>query len=155
MVDPTTIEWHWSTFGDLRPNELYEIVRARIEVFVIEQRCLYQDCDGVDLVSHHLWMNGPDGHLGAYLRVVPPGVKFVEPSLGRVITAASVRGTGAGRALMAEAVRRMDAMYPGQPIRISAQRYLLQFYNDFGFEATDLHYLEDNIPHTEMVRPAR
>jgi ElaA protein len=153
--EPTVIAWHWAAFDELTPRQLYDIIRARIDVFVIEQQCAYQDCDGVDLVAHHLWATDPDGQVGAYLRVVPPGVKYAEPSIGRVITSRSVRGTGMGRALIAEGVRRTEALYPGLGIRIAAQRYLLRFYGDFGFVSTGYDFLEDNIPHTEMLRSAR
>jgi len=155
MSESEGIQWHWSTFDALTPAQLYDILRARSQVFVVEQQCSYQDCDGADLLSHHLWMNGPDGHVGAYVRVVPPGGKYEEPSIGRVITAASVRGTGVGKALMVEAIRRTEQLYPGRPIRIGAQQYLLRFYNGFGFESTGYDYLEDDILHIEMLRPSK
>lgn len=147
-------EWRWSHFSCLSPADLYEILAARNAVFVVEQACAFQDCDGVDRVSHHLWTRGIDGTVVAYLRVVPPGALYNEPSIGRIITAQSARGIGLGRLLVAEGIRRTEALYGGVPIRIGAQRYLLHFYGSFGFEPTGFDYDEDGIPHSEMVRRA-
>jgi ElaA protein len=94
------------------------------------------------------------GPLVAYCRIVPPGVKFPEPSIGRVLTTAGARRTGAGRELMREAVARIAALWPGKPIRIGAQRYLERFYGDFGFVKASEPYDEDGIVHIEMVRSA-
>ena len=94
------------------------------------------------------------GPLIAYARLVPPGLKFAEPSIGRVLTASRARRSGAGRELMREAVARVRAMWPGHPIRIGAQRYLERFYGEFGFVQVSEPYDEDGIPHIEMLRPA-
>jgi ElaA protein len=94
------------------------------------------------------------GVLQAYLRVVDPGVKYDEPSLGRVITSPETRGTGLGKALVVEGVSRCADSWPGRAIRISAQAHLDRFYAAFGFVRVGDDYLEDNIPHCEMVRPA-
>lgn len=146
--------WHWAHFRDLAGRELYEIIRARIAVFVVEQNCAFQDCDGVDRESYHLWAASGDGGVAAYLRVVPPGVLYREPSLGRIITAAGARGTGLGRLLVAEGIRRSEDLFGRQAIRIGAQRYLVGFYSQFGFELTGCDYVEDGIPHSEMLRSA-
>lgn len=143
--------WHCAHFDELSVTDLYDVLRARSAVFVVEQACPFQDCDNLDRFSHHLWTRR-GGEIAAYLRIVPPGVLYVEPSLGRVITAASARGTGLGRALMQEGIRRAEALYGAQPIRISAQRYLLRFYGELGFEPTGSEYDEDGIPHSEMLR---
>ncbi|MGI8548885.1 MAG: GNAT family N-acetyltransferase, partial [Gemmatimonadaceae bacterium] len=155
-IDATVISasqpvWRCTCFDELTVTELYDILRARSAVFVVEQACPYQDCDDLDRFSHHLWTRFR-GELAAYLRIVPPGVKYPEPSLGRIMTAAAVRGSGLGRALMREGIARCESLYGPQPIRIGAQRYLLRFYGDFGFEPTGLDYDEDGIPHAEMVR---
>ncbi|MGI8508371.1 MAG: GNAT family N-acetyltransferase [Gemmatimonadaceae bacterium] len=147
-------EWRCAFFDELSASELYDILRARSAVFVVEQTCPFQDCDNVDRVAHHLWTRR-DGEIAAYLRIVPPGALYLEPSLGRVITAANARGTGLGRALMHEGIRRAEDLYGAQPIRIGAQRYLLRFYGDLGFEPTGFDYDEDGIPHSEMVRAPR
>jgi ElaA protein len=127
-------------------------MELRTAVFIVEQKCFYQDADGVDRVSHHLWTRDSGGTMAAYLRVVPPSVKYEEPSLGRIITSSSARGTGLGRALVREGIERLERLYGRRTIRIGAQRYLLRFYEDLGFESTGLEYDEDDIPHTEMIR---
>ena len=144
--------WSWAHFSDLRPDDLYDIVALRIAVFIVEQRCPFQDCDGIDRESHHLWTRGSDGQMAAYLRVVPPGVKYEEPSLGRIVTSPAARRTGLGRAVVWEGIARAEQLYGHRPIRIGAQRYLLRFYEQLGFVSTGFDYDEDDIPHTEMLR---
>lgn len=145
---------HWSCahFDALGPGDLYDIMELRTAVFIVEQRCAYQDSDGIDRVSHHLWTRDADGKIAAYLRVVPPGAKYEEPSLGRIITSGSTRRTGLGRILVREGIARVEKMYGSRAIRIGAQRYLLRFYEEFGFVSTGFEYDEDDIPHTEMLR---
>ena len=149
------VSWQWSTYEDLSRDDLYAVLALRQEVFIIEQQCIYPDLDGIDLHAFHLmgWAE-PEGkrQLLAYLRCVHPGVKYAELSLGRVLTAPAARGTGIGRAMMAEALRQTERVYPGQPIRISAQLYLEKFYGGFGFVSTSAPYDEDGIPHVEMLR---
>ncbi len=144
--------WSFAHFDDLRPRDLYDIVGIRNAVFIVEQRCPYLDCDGIDTVSHHLWTRDEGGDLAAYLRVIPPGVAYPEASLGRIVTSPKARRTGLGRLLMREGIRRIEEMYGRLPIRIGAQRYLLRFYGEFGFRSTGREYDEDGIPHTEMLR---
>ena len=156
------IAWHLSRFDDLTPRELHDIYRARLEVFVVEQKCPFQDVDGADPACWHLMGLSPsplgegrgEGQLVAYCRLVPPGTKFAEPSIGRVITLGGARGTGLGRELMREAIAHTDKLWPGKVLRIGAQRYLERFYGSFGFEAVGEPYDEDGIMHVEMVRPA-
>lgn len=150
----SAVEWRWAHFDALTAAELYAIVQARIAVFIVEQACPYRDADGVDRDSYHLWTLGPGGDVVAYLRVVPPGAKYTEPSLGRILTLGAGRGTGLGRELVAEGIRGVEALYGAVPIRIGAQRYLLGFYESFGFARTGYEYDEDGIPHSEMLRPA-
>ena len=104
-------------------------------------------------MSHHLWTRDQNGEIAAYLRVVPPGIKYAEPSLGRISTSASARGTGLGRAIVLEGIARVAKLYGPSAIRIGAQRYLLRFYEQLGFVSTGYEYDEDDIPHTEMLRP--
>lgn len=146
------IEWNWAHFSELSPRDLYDILALRTSVFIVEQRCAYQDPDGIDPLAHHLWTRGADGAVAAYLRVVPPSIKYAEPSLGRIVTAASARRSGLGRAVVSEGIARVEKLYGRLPIRIGAQRYLLTFYQDFGFVSTGYDYDEDDIPHTEMLR---
>ncbi|HSU95887.1 MAG TPA: GNAT family N-acetyltransferase [Gemmatimonadaceae bacterium] len=152
-VQPAPV-WNWAHFRDLAPGDLYDILALRTAVFIVEQNCAYQDADGADQVSHHLWTRDANGEIAASLRVVPPGVKYTEPSLGRIVTAATARGTGLGRAVVQEGIARIATMYGPCAIRIGAQRYLLRFYEQLGFVSTGREYDEDEIPHTEMLRPA-
>lgn len=146
------IVWHCEQFDALSPRDLYDIMAARNAVFIVEQRCPFPDLDGDDPVCHHLWTRNADGHIAAYLRIVPPGVKYAEPSLGRILTTSVARGSGLGAELVAEGIRRLEALYGAHTIRIGAQRYLVDFYSRFGFVRTGYDYDEDDIPHSEMVR---
>ncbi|WP_444888581.1 GNAT family N-acetyltransferase [Microbulbifer sp. VAAC004] len=151
------MQWQWCSFQQLSIDQLYEILRARQEVFTVEQDCPYQDADGKDQEAWHLicWdKESQSPRLMAYLRVVFPGKKYSEPSIGRVLTAESSRGTGLGKELISRAVEQTLNEYPGLGIRISAQEHLRKFYGDFGFEQVSTPYEEDGIPHIEMLRPA-
>ncbi len=130
---------------------MHDLYQLRVAVFVLERACAFQDVDGADLASWHLLGRG-GGHLVAYARLVPAGVKFAEPSIGRVATAESVRGTGLGRELMKRSIERSDALWPGRPVRIGAQHRLERFYQSLGFETASDIYIEDGIPHIEMLR---
>lgn len=145
------LRWQWCALGDLSAVELYAVLAARSRVFVVEQRCAYQDADGYDVDAEHLiaWAGREPA---AYLRVLAPQVKFAERSIGRIITSASFRGVGLGRELVARALQRLDAGFPGEPVRIGAQARLQRFYERFGFEVASGVYLEDGIAHIEMLR---
>ena len=153
-MSATPVRWHWSRFQALGLDDLYDALALRSAVFSVEQACAYLDPDGVDRSSSHLLGRDVAGVLHGYLRVVDPGVKYAEPSIGRVVTSPALRGTGLGRKLFAEGLSRCTAAWPGQGIRISAQAHLDRFYASFGFEPVGAIYLEDNIPHLEMLRPA-
>ena len=146
--------WRWCAFDELNLLELHDILRARQQVFALEQNCVYLDIDGVDERCFHLaaWRAGVREPL-AYARVVPPGLKYAEASIGRVITTLPGRGLGLGRELLRRAIVHAGAVFPGQGIRISAQSYLEPFYGSFGFAIVGARYLEDGIPHTEMLLP--
>ena len=174
------IHWRFAPFAELSALEVHDLLQARAAVFVVEQDCVFQDVDGVDPACWHLLGRSPspaapsasgarnvqqgvgegrgeghcrgEGPLVAYCRLVPPGVKYPEPSIGRVLTAEAARHSGAGRALMAEALARAGRLWPGQAIRIGAQHYLERFYGTFGFVQASDPYDEDGIQHIEMVR---
>ena len=148
------IQWKLVPFEDLSLDDLYDVIQARIEVFVIEQDCPYQDVDGRDKASIHVFGRDAEGDVLAYARITKPGVRFDEPSIGRVITTRKGRGRGLGRTLMERAIEAIERDFPGEPIRISAQQYLEKFYGSLGFQTVSAPYLEDNIPHLEMVRSA-
>lgn len=148
------IAWRLARFDELTVRELHDIFQARVEVFVVEQKCPFQDVDGADPACWHLMGRSGEGELVAYCRLVPPGAKFAEPSIGRVITVGSARRTGCGRELMRLAVAHAERLWPGRALRIGAQRYLEGFYGSFGFETVGEPYDEDGIMHVEMLRPA-
>lgn len=144
--------WIWRAFAELSAHELYSILQLRALVFVVEQECAYNDLDGYDAGSHHLFTQDAAGRVIAYLRLLPPGVKYAEPSLGRVVTRPDVRGSGLGLELMREGLRRASSDFPGAPIRIGAQRRLESFYQSLGFATVSPPYDEDGIEHVEMLR---
>lgn len=145
------LHWTWTRFEELGVQGLYDALQLRAKVFILEQGP-YLDLDGLDQVSWHLLGRDEAGTLRAYLRVVDPGLKYDEPSIGRVVTDAESRGTGVGRALMQEGVARCIEAWPGRGIRISAQAHLQRFYGSLGFQSVGEEYLEDEIPHIEMWR---
>jgi ElaA protein len=145
------IRWQWCRLEALSPTQLYALFAAREAVFVVEQACAYQELDGLDLEAEHLigWVGV---EVVAYLRLLAPGVKYAEPSLGRVLTTKSSRSAGIGRELMRRGLAYLDARQPCDDVRISAQVYLERFYVEFGFLPVSEPYLEDAIPHLEMLR---
>ena len=145
------IAWLFASFAELTPHDLYDLLRLRAAVFVVEQKCAFQDLDGADPACWHL-LGRRAGELIAYCRLVPPGVKYAEPSIGCVVSTPAARRTGCGRELMREAMARADKLWPGKPIRIGAQRYLERFYGGYGFVKASEPYDEDGIMHIEMVR---
>lgn len=149
------IEWQWRSFAELANVELYELLAQRQKVFVVEQQCIFNDFDGLDIGAHHLlgWRT-VDGRreLAAYLRCLAPGAKYEEMSLGRVLTTEAARRTGAGRELLARGIEYAERQHPGHRIRIGAQQYLETFYQSFGFKTISAPYEEDGIMHVDMLR---
>ena len=152
MTSPASITWRECPFDELTLRELQAIYMARQQVFTLEQNCIYLDADGCDEPAWHLaaWSAGERVPL-AYARLLPPGLKYAEASIGRVITTAKGRGTGLGRELVRRAIVLSARVHPGQGIRISAQSRLEAFYEGFGFTIVGERYIEDGIPHTEML----
>ena len=136
-------------FCELSTKELYQIMMLRHEVFIVEQACAYQDCDGKDLHAWHLMIKEA-GQLAGYLRILPKGLAFEEVSIGRLVVAPSARGRGLAKKLMQDAIAFIRHDLHENKIRISAQAYLQSFYEDLGFEVASEIYLEDDIPHLEM-----
>ena len=144
------LNWICKKFDELSASELYSIMQLRNEVFVVEQNCVYQDADDKDQPSLHLC--GWDGaKLVAYTRILPAGIAFTEVSIGRVVTSPAYRGTGAGRLLMQESIKLAFSLFNCNKIKIGAQVYLTQFYQSLGFTVCGPEYLEDGIPHIEMI----
>ena len=144
-----SVDWQFAPFARLTPQQIHDMYRLRVGVFVVEQNCVFQDVDGADPKGWHL-LGYASGNLVAYCRFLPGGVKFDVHSIGRVITAPSARRTGLGRTLMREAMKRAAELWPGQRIRIGAQVHLERFYNEFGFTKSSEPYDEDGILHIEM-----
>ena len=142
------LTWHDARFDELAAGTLYDLLALRSRVFVVEQRCAYDDLDGLDRVARHVWASaGAD--VAAYLRILPAGSKYAEVSIGRVVVAPAHRGTGLGKELMERGIAAAAAA-----IRIGAQAHLERFYADLGFRRASDVYDEDGIPHVEMIRPA-
>lgn len=147
----TDITWKIKSFDQLSTQELYDILKVRQEVFIVEQTCYYLDADGYDEKSLHLWAE-KEGKVVAYCRIFDKGIKYNETSIGRVLTHPDFRNLKLGKTLIKFALETIEARFKTKACRISAQDYLLKFYGDFGFIDTGKKYLEDDIPHTEMVR---
>lgn len=142
--------WLWKHFSELTPLQVYQVIQLRERVFVVEQNCIYLDCDDRDLTAWHL-LGYKDDQLVAYLRVFSPGKKYHEAAFGRVVTSPSARASGIGKELIKVGIEKIKASYPQSAIRISAQAYLQKFYENFGFQRVGKDYLEDGIPHIEML----
>jgi ElaA protein len=138
------------TFQQLTNIELYNILKERTEVFVVEQNCPYPEVDGKDVQSYHLFRE-EKGEIIAYLRILPPGVSYEELSIGRVLVKKAYRGQKLAQQLMTEALHFIHNELKEPTVKIQAQEYLSQFYESFGFEAISEVYLEDNIPHIDMI----
>ncbi len=158
------VTWSCKAFSNLSNVELYQIMAARAAVFVVEQNCVYQDADFADFDCHHLaaWLQSTDASatgasstLAAYVRLLPPGLKFAEASIGRVLTTQIARRQKLGRILMTRAINESQALFGPTPIRIGAQKYLEHFYVSLGFVTVSDVYDEDGIPHIDMLRPAQ
>ncbi|HMI84256.1 MAG TPA: GNAT family N-acetyltransferase [Polyangiaceae bacterium] len=145
------LRWNLIPFPKLTVHELYDVLALRQLVFSVEQKCAYLDCDGKDQQSLHLLGSESSGRLVAYARLVPAGVTFDEPSIGRVVNHPDVRRSGVGKELMREAVDRALAAFGARPIRIGAQLYLKHFYEELGFAAASPIYDEDGIAHVQML----
>ena len=141
-------------FNQLNVNELYDLLRLRSEVFVVEQNCVFLDQDNKDQYCYHLLLYA-DGVLAAYSRLVPAGISYPEVSIGRVISSPGFRGAGLGRIIMALAIQNCHDLFGPAAIRIGAQTYALPFYQSLGFVSEGEPYDEDGIEHIEMMLSAR
>ncbi|MBV1774827.1 GNAT family N-acetyltransferase [Burkholderiaceae bacterium DAT-1] len=145
------LNWRWATLTEFTANEWHDIGVLRQAVFIVEQRCPYPDLDELDPDCLHLVGYDDQARPAAYLRLVPPGMKFAEASFGRVLVAPAMRGKGLARELILRAQQQHAITYAGQPNRIGAQVYLTDFYQSLGFVAQGDIYLEDEIPHQDMI----
>ncbi|WP_138207122.1 GNAT family N-acetyltransferase [Haloimpatiens lingqiaonensis] len=142
--------WSIKKFNQLSTEEIYEILQMRNEVFVVEQKCAYQDCDGKDKNAYHLFYTAK-GKIISYLRILEKGISYKEISIGRVLTKKEYRNKGLIREGMLMAIHFIEENLGENSIRISAQEYLKGFYKSLGFKEVSQVYLEDDIPHIEML----
>jgi ElaA protein len=145
------IHWKIKSFENLSVNELYDILRLRSEIFVVEQNCVYLDLDGKDKKGLHL-LGEFEGKIVAYSRLFKPGISFDNASIGRVVVDVNYRNRKWGHNLMREAIAGIQLHFGESKITIGAQLYLKKFYESHGFVQTSEMYLEDGIPHIEMKR---
>ena len=143
------LEWKTKRFETLSSLELYELLKLRSEVFVVEQNCVYQDIDGKDQKALHL-IGEFDSKIVAYARLFDAGDYFEQASIGRVVVGTAYRDKKWGHKLMKQAISGIEDHFKTKKITISAQMYLQRFYESHGFVATSETYLEDDIPHIEM-----
>ena len=145
------LKWKIKPFEALNVNELYDLLRLRSEIFVVEQNCVYLDLDGKDKKALHL-IGEYEGKIVAYSRLFDAGISFDNASIGRVVVDASYRDKKWGHELMREAIAGVKSNFGKDKITIGAQLYLKKFYESHGFVQTSEMYLEDDIPHIEMIR---
>ncbi|MDS0524800.1 GNAT family N-acetyltransferase [Clostridium sp. SHJSY1] len=144
------MDWILKKFKELNSEDMYKILRLRSEVFVIEQECIYEDCDGKDEKSYHLYLKN-NGQIIAYLRILPKNISYKEMSIGRVVVKKSYRGHSIASDMLKRAIQFIEKELNETEIRISAQAHLINFYGNLGFKQTSDKYLEDGIPHIEML----
>ncbi len=147
------MELHVKRFQEFTPDELYGVMKLRVDVFVCEQKCLAPELDDRDQDAVHVWFSDEDG-AQAYLRVLAPGVEHkTYPAIGRVLTSKKTRGTGLGGKLLAEGIRVTKEIYGDVPIYLEAQVYASGYYEKQGFRIVSDEFILDGIPHYKMVRP--
>ena len=139
------------TFDELNIQELYQILRLRSEVFVVEQDCIYQDLDNKDQISFHIFKKEKD-EIVAYTRIFKSADYYKNPSIGRVVVSKKNRGKELGKKIMIYSIEYINKNLKGEKIELSAQIYLEKFYKDLGFYRTGEDYLEDGIPHQRMIK---
>ena len=145
------MNWTCLAFSQLSTEQLYELLKLRVDVFVVEQACPYPELDNKDCVegAYH-FLGYQHGKMVAYTRLLSPRISYNNVSLGRVVIEKSSRGTGLGQKLISTALDHCQKLWPNQHIDIGAQEYLLEFYRGYGFKAISEVYLEDDIPHIDM-----
>ncbi|MFD2760079.1 GNAT family N-acetyltransferase [Lentibacillus juripiscarius] len=144
------MEWYIKTFGELSNEELYAILKLRVEVFVVEQDCPYPELDDYDQASVHYFLK-VNNEIAANVRIVPAGTKYSEASIGRVVVNPTFRGCGYGQEIMRKAIDYTATVLAEPRIKIQGQEYLERFYTELGFKKISESYLEDGIPHIDMI----
>jgi len=145
------LDWQVKYYPELTTNEFHDIIALRLKAFVVEQNCSYLDLDGKDKKCYHLICRDGFGKVVATARILPPGISYSEVSIGRVVLDQEIRGKGIGHQLMEQSMRFINEEFGAVPVRISAQKHLENYYNSHNFFSTGKEYLEDEIPHVEML----
>ena len=146
------VDWACLCLGEMSSDQLFELLRMRQNIFIIEQSCIYPDIDKHDLSCWHLLGYGPNSELHAYCRLLKPQSIYNEAAIGRVLVKNEYRGRGVARELMLEAHRRCELIFKSKTVRLNAQAYLKEFYEDIGYRCVSAPYSEDGIMHVEMLR---
>jgi ElaA protein len=151
-MEMTMTEWKLVSYDDLTPKELYQMLKLRVDVFVVEQNCPYPDLDNNDIIEgvYHLLATKQDGNIAACARLLPAGISYENVSIGRVATKIDERGHGLGHQLIQKAIEGCESLWGTVTIDISAQQYLEKYYQSHGFTTISEMYLEDDIPHIKM-----
>tara|TARA_B100000965_G_C19342286_1_gene647972 strand:+ start:313 stop:771 length:459 start_codon:yes stop_codon:yes gene_type:complete len=149
-LNTDALSWDWKSFDELNKDELYEILKFRQEIFIVEQKSWYVDADNLDQFSLHLLVQNTLGLMG-YLRLTPPGKKYKEASIGRVSIREDHRGKKLGDKLLSQGIEKSKQVYKSSSCRISAQEHLIAYYENHGFRVQGTPYDEDGIPHIEML----
>jgi len=142
--------WQLKTYAELTKDQLYSIIKERINIFIVEQNCPYPELDDLDQGSYHLFFE-EDGEIRAYCRILPKGLKYEEVSIGRVIVKEAYRRNGIASILVRSAIDFVETELNETEIKIQAQDHLRSFYGSFGFKSISETYLEDGIPHVDMI----
>ena len=145
------LDWQVKYYPELTTNEFHDIIALRLKAFVVEQNCSYLDLDGKDKKCYHLICRDGFGKVVATARILPPGISYTEVSIGRVVLDQEIRGKGIGHQLMEQSMKFINEEFGAVPVRISAQKHLENYYNTHNFFSTGKEYLEDEIPHVEML----
>jgi ElaA protein len=145
------LDWQVKHYPELTTNEFHDIIALRLKAFVVEQNCSYLDLDGKDKKCYHLICRDGFGKVVATARILPPGISYSEVSIGRVVLDQEIRGKGIGHQLMEQSMKFINEEFGSVPVRISAQKHLENYYNTHNFFSTGKEYLEDEIPHVEML----
>jgi ElaA protein len=145
------LDWQVKYYPELTTNEFHDIIALRLKAFVVEQNCSYLDLDGKDKKCYHLICRDGFGKVVATARILPPGISYTEVSIGRVVLDQEIRGKGIGHQLMEQSMKFINEEFGAVPVRISAQKHLENYYKSHNFFSTGKEYLEDEIPHVEML----
>jgi ElaA protein len=145
------LDWQVKHYPELTTNEFHDLIALRLKAFVVEQNCSYLDLDGKDKKCYHLICRDGFGKVVATARILPPGISYSEVSIGRVVLDQEIRGKGIGHQLMEQSMKFINEEFGAVPVRISAQKHLENYYNTHNFFSTGKEYLEDEIPHVEML----